>query len=100
MTAVVHPGAVTDAVALAVARATDTVALFAEPSSAMFYVTRAVGRLGDAPYVRFSAHYGAMGHALGGAVGFCAATGKRAVVLTGDCSLDLLSPVRIAVKHE
>ena len=32
-------------------------------------------------------------------MGFCAATGMRAVVVTGDGSLDLTSPMRVAVKH-
>ena len=44
-------------------------------------------------------HYGSIGHGMGGALGFCAATGMRAVVLTGDGNLDLMSPMRVAVKH-
>jgi thiamine pyrophosphate-dependent acetolactate synthase large subunit-like protein len=95
----IDPFAVSDAVARAVARLAGTAGVFAEPSSAMFYLTRSLGQLGDAPYARFSPHYGCMGHGIGGGVGFCAATGARAVVLSGDGSLDLLSPMRTALKH-
>lgn len=99
MRGTVDPYAATDAVVRAVARVAGTVGLFAEPSSAMFYLTWSLGKLGDAPYARFSPHYGSMGHGIGGGVGFCAATGLRAVVLSGDGSLDLLSPMRTALKH-
>ena len=44
-------------------------------------------------------HFGSMGHALAGALGFCAVTGQRAIVLTGDGSLHLLNPLPTAVKH-
>ena len=40
-----------------------------------------------------------MGHAIGGAVGFCAATGLRAIVVTGDGSFDFMNPMRSAAKH-
>lgn len=40
-----------------------------------------------------------MGHALGGALGVCAATGRWAIVLTGDGSLQLMNPLPAAVKH-
>jgi len=94
------PAVATDVLVAAVSDMSETVALFAEPSSAMFHLTRALGDHGDAPYARIAPHHGSMGQSLGGAVGFCAATGMRAVVLTGDGSLDLLSPIRTAVKHE
>lgn len=99
MRPLVDPAAATDAVVRAVMRRSETVGLFAEPSSAMFHLTRALGECGGTPYARIGPHYGSMGQSLGGAVVFCAATGMRAVVLTGDGSLDLLSPLRIAVKH-
>ena len=41
-----------------------------------------------------------MGHALAGSLGFCAATGNRALVVTGDGSLHLMNPLPIAVKHD
>jgi thiamine pyrophosphate-dependent acetolactate synthase large subunit-like protein len=99
MTATVHPAAAVAATPRAVARMSETVGLFAESSSAMFYVTRALQGLETAPYCRFSAHYGSMGHALAGALGFCATTGQRAVVVTGDGSFHLLNPLATAVKH-
>lgn len=98
---VIHPQAVADAVVRAAAQRPQTVAVLVEPSSAMFLGTRAMSELEDAecPYWVISSHYGSMGHALGGALGVCAATGRRAIVLTGDGSLQLLSPLPAAVKH-
>jgi thiamine pyrophosphate-dependent acetolactate synthase large subunit-like protein len=95
----VDPAVAVAAVVRAVAHAPQTTGLFAESSTAMFYVTQAVGQLDSTPYCRFSTHYGSMGHAIAGAVGFCVATGMRAVVVTGDGSFDLMNPMRIAVKH-
>jgi thiamine pyrophosphate-dependent acetolactate synthase large subunit-like protein len=99
MKTTVDPAVAVAAVVRAVAHAPQTIGLFAESSTAMFHLTRAVGELESAPYCRFSSHYGSMGHAIAGAVGFCVATGMRAVVLTGDGSFDLMNPMRIAVKH-
>ena len=59
----------------------------------------AVGDLGMSSYCRFSTHYGSMGHAIGGAVGFCSATRLRAIVVTGDGSFDFMNPMRTAAKH-
>lgn len=95
----VNPYAVVGEAATAAARAPRTIALFAESSSSMFYLIAALSGLEVAPYCRFSSHYGSMGHALAGAVGFCAATDQRAIVVTGDGSLDLLNPLHTAVKH-
>ncbi|HEX4362911.1 MAG TPA: thiamine pyrophosphate-dependent enzyme [Solirubrobacteraceae bacterium] len=101
MNATVHPQEAADLVARAVARRPRTVALFAESSSSMLYATRAVAGLEDPAglYVRVMTHYGSMGHAIGGACGFCEATGQRAVLLTGDGSLHLMSPLPTALKH-
>ena len=101
MSRVVNPQTVADAAVRAVAQRSDTVALFAESSSAMFYGTHAMCALeGDErPYYQMSTHWGSMGHAIGGAIGFCAATGQRAVVLTGDGSFHLMNPLPVAVKH-
>jgi len=99
MKTTVNPNAVVAATAQAVALVPRSIGLFAESSSAMFYVTRAFRELHIAPYCRLSMHYGSMGHALAGALGFCAATGSRAVVVTGDGSFDLMNPMRAAVKH-
>jgi acetolactate synthase-1/2/3 large subunit len=99
MTTTIDPTVVVDAAVRAVGRDPQSAGLFAESSSAMFYVTRAVCASGLVPYVRFSTHYGSMGHALAGAIGFAAATGKRAVVVTGDGSMDLMNPLRVAMKH-
>jgi thiamine pyrophosphate-dependent acetolactate synthase large subunit-like protein len=99
MTPTVNPATAVAAVVRAVARSSATTGLFAESSTSMFHLTRAVGELGSTPYCRFSSHYGSMGHAIAGAVGFCVATGMRAVVVTGDGSFDLMNPMRIAVKH-
>ncbi len=99
MTTTVNPATAVAAVVRAVARSSPTSGIFAESSTSMFHLTRAVGELGGAPYCRFSSHYGSMGHAIGGAVGFCVATGMRAVVVTGDGSFDLMNPMRVAVKH-
>lgn len=100
MSTTVNPAVAVAAVVRAVARSSPTTGIFAESSTSMFYLTRAVGELGDTPYCRFSSHYGSMGHAIAGAVGFCVATGMRAVVVTGDGSFDLMNPMRVAVKHE
>jgi thiamine pyrophosphate-dependent acetolactate synthase large subunit-like protein len=99
MKTTVDPAAVAAAAVRAVAQSSQTVGLFAESSSAMFYVTRALSKLEAAPYFRFSSHYGSMGHGIAGALGFCAATGQRALVVTGDGSFDLMNPLRAAVKH-
>ena len=101
MNATVDPNAVADALVRAVAAAKDTVCLHLESSSPMFYGTQALGRLrpAAAPSFRMSTHYGSMGHALAGALGFCTATGQRALVLTGDGSLHLMNPLPTAVKH-
>ena len=98
---VVDPNAVAAAVVRAASQRADTVAIFAESSSAMFYGARALSALEDAPcpYYQMSVQHGSMGHALGGAVGFCVATGQRAIVLTGDGSMQLLNPLPTAVKH-
>lgn len=98
MTSTVHPATATRAAVLAAARAADPVAVFAEPSSAMFYLTRALADV-SALYSRISTHYGSMGNANAGAIGFCAATGQRALVLTGDGSFHLMNPLPTAVKH-
>lgn len=100
-TGTVHPQAAADAVVAAVARRAQDVALFVESSSTMLYATRAVAaRDGVAGlYLRMSTHYGSMGHAIGGAGGFCAATGQRVVLLTGDGSLHLMDPLPAALKH-
>jgi thiamine pyrophosphate-dependent acetolactate synthase large subunit-like protein len=100
MRTTLNPATAVVAVVRAVTRAPQTIGVFAESSTSMFQLTRALGELDSAPYFRFSAHYGSMGHALAGAVGFCIATGMRAVVVTGDGSFDLMNPVRVAVKHE
>lgn len=101
MTTTVDPRAVAAAVVDAVACRSRTAAIFAESSSSMFYGTHALCELveGARPHYEMSVHYGSMGHALGGALGFCAATGQRAVVLTGDGSLQLMNPLPAAVKH-
>lgn len=101
MSPTVNPQSVADAVVHAVGLAARTVALFAESSSSMFYAIHALcAREGpEHPYYRMSSHYGSMGHAIGGAVGFCAATGQRAAVLTGDGSFHLMNPLPVAVKH-
>lgn len=97
----VDPQAATDTVVRAVARMSQNVAIFAESSSPMFYGTRALCNLEDAPrpYHQMSVHHGSMGHAIGGVIGFCTATGQRAVLLTGDGSLHLMNPLPTAVKH-
>jgi thiamine pyrophosphate-dependent acetolactate synthase large subunit-like protein len=95
----IDPVVVAQVVARAVARERDEVGLFAESGSAMFYVSCALCEFGDAPYSRVTTHYGSMGHAIAGALGFCASTGKRAVVLTGDGSFDLITNLQAAVKH-
>jgi thiamine pyrophosphate-dependent acetolactate synthase large subunit-like protein len=97
----VHPQAAADVVVHAVARLSQAVALFVESSSTMLYTTRAVAALEDPAglYVRIMTHYGSMGHAIGGAGGFCEATGQRVVLLTGDGSLHLMNPLPTAVKH-
>jgi thiamine pyrophosphate-dependent acetolactate synthase large subunit-like protein len=94
----VQPAAATRAALLAAARAAEPVAIFAEPSSAMFYLTRELADVA-ALYSRISTHYGSMGHGTAGAIGFCAATGQRALVLTGDGSFHLMNPLPTAVKH-
>ena len=101
MTDAVNPYRLTAATVLAAGLRRATTALFAESSSAMFFSTYALDRLTEAahPYARASMHFGSMGHALGGAIGFCAVTGQRAIVLTGDGSLHLLNPLPTAVKH-
>jgi len=99
MNATVDPTAVVAAAVRAASRASQTVGVFAESSSAMFYVIRELCRLERAPYCRLSSHYGSMGHAIAGALGFCAATGQRAIVVTGDGSFDLMNPMRVAVRH-
>jgi acetolactate synthase-1/2/3 large subunit len=95
----VDPTAVVEAAVRAAASASRTVGVFAESSSAMFYVIRELCKVEDAPYARLSSHYGSMGHAIAGAVGFCAATGQQAIVVTGDGSFDLMNPMRVAVRH-
>lgn len=82
-----------------VAWAPRTIGVFAESSTAMFIVTHALGDLGMPLYSRFSTHWGSMGHAIGGAVGFCSATRLRAIVVTGDGSFDFMNPMRTAAKH-
>lgn len=99
MSHTVHPGRAVESAVRAVVHAPQTIGLFAESSTAMFLVTRAVGDLGMSSYCRFSTHYGSMGHAIGGAVGFCSATRLRAVVVTGDGSFDFMNPMRTAAKH-
>jgi thiamine pyrophosphate-dependent acetolactate synthase large subunit-like protein len=99
MTTTVDPATAVAALVRAVARSAPTTAIFAESSTSMFHLIRAMGELGSTPYCRFSSHYGSMGHAIAGAVGFCVATGMRAVVVTGDASFDLMNPMRTAVKH-
>lgn len=97
----VDPNDVAAAAVRAASERSETVAIFAESSSAMFYGTRALSVLeeGPCPYYQMSVHHGSMGHALAGAVGFCVATGQRAIALTGDGSLQLLNPLSTAVKH-
>ena len=95
----VHPGVATEAMLRSVARQEQPMGVFAESSSSMLWLTQAIRKLELAPYFRMSTHYGSMGHAIGGAVGFCAATGMRAVVLTGDGSFHLMNPLPVAVKH-
>jgi thiamine pyrophosphate-dependent acetolactate synthase large subunit-like protein len=95
----VNPARAVETAVRAVARAPRTIGLFAESSTSMFLVTQAVGALGMSVYCRFSTHYGSMGHAIGGAVGFCSATRTRAVVVTGDGSFDFMNPMRTAAKH-
>ena len=97
MTAGVDPAAVAAAAVRAAARMSPPVGLFAESSSAMFHLTRALCA-DPVPYARFSTHYGSMAHGNAGAFGFCAATGHRALVLTGDASFQLMSPLPAAVK--
>ncbi len=101
MSDAVNPYRLTAATVLAAGLRRATTALFAESSSAMFFSTYALDRLTEAahPYARASMHFGSMGHALSGALGFCAVTGQRAIVLTGDGSLHLLNPLPTAVKH-
>lgn len=101
MPATIHPQAAADIVVRAVARRSQTVALFVEPSSPMLYTTRSIAALEDAGdlYARITTHYGSMGHAIGGVNGFCAATGQRAVLLTGDGSMHLMGPLPTALKH-
>ena len=99
MSNVVHPARAVDVTVRAAANAPHTIGIFAESSTAMFLVTQAVGALGMSLYCRFSTHYGSMGHAIGGAVGFCSATGMRAIVVTGDGSFDFMNPMRTAAKH-
>ena len=97
----VHPQCAANVTLRAAASRSETVAVFAESSSAMFYATHALRELGDAraPYCQMSSHWGSMGHAIGGAIGFCTATGQRAIVLTGDGSFHLMNPLPVAVKH-
>jgi thiamine pyrophosphate-dependent acetolactate synthase large subunit-like protein len=95
----VNPARTVEAAVRAVAHAPRTIGIFAESSTAMFLLTQAVGDLGMSLYCRFSTHYGSMGHAIGGAVGFCSATRTRAIVVTGDGSFDFMNPMRIAAKH-
>ena len=99
MTRTVNPARAVEQAVGAAARAPQTIGIFAESSTAMFLVTHAVGDLGMPVYCRFSTHYGSMGHAIGGAVGFCSATGLRALVVTGDGSFDFMNPMRTAAKH-
>jgi acetolactate synthase-1/2/3 large subunit len=99
MTPSVHPGKATEALLRAVLPARETIGIFAEASSSMLFLTEAIRNLRLAPYFRISTHYGSMGHAIGGAVGFAAATGMRAVVLSGDGSFHLMNPMPVAVKH-
>lgn len=95
----VNPARAAEALLRAVLLRRETVGVLAEASSSMLFLTAAVRELAIAPYFRISTHYGSMGHAIGGAVGFAAATGMRAVVLTGDGSLHLMTPLPVAVKH-
>lgn len=101
MSDAVNPYRLTAATVRAAGLRRATTALFAESSSAMFFSTYVLDRLTEAahPYARASMHFGSMGHALAGALGFCAVTGQRAIVLTGDGSLHLLNPLPTAVKH-
>lgn len=101
MTDLVDPRRLAASTARAVGLLRETVALFSESSSAMFLSTRALDELTGAPhpYARASMHYGSMGHALSGAIGFCAVTGQRALVFTGDGSLHLINPLPTALKH-
>ncbi|MDX6719613.1 MAG: hypothetical protein QOJ63_1867 [Solirubrobacteraceae bacterium] len=101
MPSTVNPQAAAHHVVRAVVRQPQTVALLVESSSPMLYTTRAVAALEDPAglYVRVMTHYGSMGHAIGGACGFCEATGQRVVLLTGDGSMHLMSPLPTAVKH-
>jgi thiamine pyrophosphate-dependent acetolactate synthase large subunit-like protein len=99
MTSTVNPARAVEQAVGAAARAPQTIGVFAESSTAMFLVTTAVGELGTPVYCRFSTHYGSMGHAIAGAVGFCSATSLRAIVVAGDGSFDFMNPMRTAVKH-
>jgi thiamine pyrophosphate-dependent acetolactate synthase large subunit-like protein len=99
MSNTVNPICAVDKAVRAVAHAPQTIGIFAESSTAMFLVTQAVGDLGMSLHCRFSTHYGSMGHAIGGAVGFCSATAMRAIVVTGDGSFDFMNPMRTAAKH-
>ena len=65
----------------------------------MFYVTRAIGRLAEAPYARFSAITAPWAMASAGRWASAPRPASGRSSHPGDCSLDLLSPVRIAVKH-
>lgn len=99
MTSTIHPGEATAALVRAVYPMRETIGILAEASSAMLFLTATIRELSLAPYFRISTHYGSMGHAIGGAVGFSAGTGMRAVVLTGDGSFHLMNPLPVAVKH-
>lgn len=100
MSTMVHPGRLTEATLRAAVQLEQRVAVFGESSSAMLFLTQAIREMNIALYARISTHYGSMGHALAGAIGFCAATGMRAIVLTGDGSLQLMNPLPTAVKHD
>jgi hypothetical protein len=58
VTATVHPQSAADIVVRAVARRSQTVALFVEPSSQMLYTTRSIAALEDAGdlYARITTH--------------------------------------------
>ncbi|HEX4363582.1 MAG TPA: thiamine pyrophosphate-dependent enzyme [Solirubrobacteraceae bacterium] len=101
MTDRINPYRLAAATVLAAGLRRSTTALFAESSSAMFFSTNALAALtGERhPYARASMHYGSMGHAIAGAIGFCAATRQRAIVFTGDGSLHLMNPLPTALKH-
>ena len=100
MTRTITPARVAAATAMAIQRLPEPAGLFFESSRSMFDGPRALCELDlVAPYCRFSTHWGSMGSAFGGMLGFCMATGRRAVCVGGDATFHLHNPFPAAVKH-